>query len=74
VNDRWHHGYEPGREYWAMRIRRLNRWLVLASRRHGLAAEGPAIGPFPTSYLSYRQALNSWIVARTEPSEALFDD
>jgi hypothetical protein len=28
-------------------------------RRRGFAAEGPAHGPFPTSYSAYRDALNT---------------
>jgi hypothetical protein len=28
-------------------------------RRHGFAPEGPAIGPFPTSYSAYRDAMNT---------------
>jgi hypothetical protein len=29
------------------------------SRRRGFAPEGPALGPFPTSYSAYRDAVNS---------------
>jgi hypothetical protein len=33
-------------------------------RRRGFAALGPAVGPFPTSYSAYRDALNSLVPSR----------
>jgi hypothetical protein len=38
------------------------------SRRRGLAPEGPAVGPFPTDYSAYRNAMMHSLFDR-QPSE-----
>jgi hypothetical protein len=35
------------------------------SRRRGFASEGPAVGPFPTSYSAYRHAMTTPLPIRS---------